>query len=147
MRRLQTTDAYTPESSLISVDRAVTSLFCNAHSPLNRQGLLEYHVMPFGKGQVILSVVIPEGMIKPTSDLFESLHGIFKYTDMKKRHYQAQEKVFDLDEIQKRDEYKKEFSDRIVQAFDNSIESGLDKNQSISYVNKKLIQEGLATSY
>jgi hypoxanthine-guanine phosphoribosyltransferase len=132
------------EKSLISIDKAVSSVFCNSSSPISRNGDLDFHVMPFGKGQVVLSVIIPDGMIKPTSDLLESLHGIFKFTDIKKRNYQAQEKVHDLDEIQKRNDYRDDMTSKVIQIFDDLLASGLTMRQAISETNKTLKLNGTA---
>lgn len=138
MKRLQTTDSYSPGLTLASIDRAVTSLFCDSNSPLIRQGSLDFHVMPYGKDQFILSVVIPEGMIKPTSEMLESMYGMFKFTDMKKRHFQAEEKVHDLDEIQSRKDYSDSLTQIVVQTFDELLLTGLTIRQAASETNKAL---------
>jgi hypothetical protein len=119
------------------VERAVFSLN-SAFDPLHKECLLDFHVSGRGNGYVYLSFAMPEGMMRAFVSLLQSLHGFFRFAELKTRVAGIEAKALDPGEIEKRRLFREQFESEVCSLFDGFRSQGLDQKEAVKATNRAL---------
>ena len=119
----------------------IDSLLCNltsAFNPLHRDCLLDYQVKAINSGEVCMSVILPNEMLLSFSTLLESMGGFFRAVNNRARSVVAEQRLYDLDQIQAQQAANSGFRNEVCTLFDDFIHQGLTRNEAIKRVNSTL---------
>ncbi len=125
----------------VDVEKAIFSLN-RAFDPLHKDCLLDFHVSGARNGYVYLSLALPEGMTTAFVSLLQSLHGFFRFADLKARVATIERKVVDPGEIQGRRDLQNKFRDDVCRIFDEFRAQGLDPKEATKRTNSALKASG-----
>jgi hypothetical protein len=107
-------------------------------NPLHDDYALEFQIQRVGKDRAIFSVVMPEGMIGGFVSLLQSLHGFFRFAEMKERVSKCQEQAIDPGEIAERQEIHATFQKKVCEIFDALIGQGLERKEAVKRTGEAL---------
>lgn len=135
-RQLQSLPSCPVEYSLTLFDLA------SAFNPLRSGCLIDYQVTSVRDGVAIFSVAMPDGMVNAFASMLESQVELFKLIDNKQKVKAAESRVFSLDALNERQQYRDGYERLIVETFDRLFTSGVSRSDAISATNKSLKQQG-----
>lgn len=123
---------------LAALDINMDSMLCNltsAFNPLHRDCLLDYHVHAVNSGQVCMSVVMSNEMLRSFSQLLESMGGFFRIVNNKARSSSAHIKAHDLGELEKLAQFKDAFRSEVCSLLDGFISQGHISKDAVKRTN------------
>lgn len=124
-------------SFLVDVERTMFNL-SSSFNPLHDNYALNYHVQKINDGRVVLSIVMPDGMIQGFTSLLQSLHGFFRFAELKEKISKYEEKAFSPGEVEKRREHNLEFNREVCRIFDQLTDQGLERKEAVKRTNQAL---------
>jgi hypothetical protein len=132
--------ALAPQSMSADIDRALLQLH-TTFNPLHRDFALDFHVSGAKNGYVYLSVALPEGMTRVFVQLLESMHGFFRFIDIKAKSAVAEKKAVEPSAIAEARERREAFTERVCSVFDALRGQGVELKEAISRTNTALKAE------
>lgn len=130
-----------------ALDRFSTSLLDSPLFAVAQDSLINFKVIGHSEGTVFISLALPDPLLKGFVRMLESLGDLFRFMHLKGRHVRAQSKIFDLEEIKRRDDYKKEYEKKTLQIFDSFKLAGLPDRQALSATNREMKLQGIIATY
>lgn len=124
-------------SFLADVERTVFNMK-DMFNPLHDDYALDFHVQRVDKDQVVLSIAMPEGMVRGFVPLLQSLHGFFRFAELKLRIQKSEEAAIDPREIERRKESLAKFRKYVCQIYDGLISQGLERKEAVKRTNQAL---------
>jgi uncharacterized protein (UPF0335 family) len=124
-------------SFLVDVERTIAGIN-QSFNPLHDDYVLDYHVQRVRDGRLILSIAMPEGMIQGFTSLLQSLHGFFRFAELKERISKYEEKAFAPGEVERRREFQTEFQQEVCRIFDELAGQGLERKEAVKRTNQAL---------
>lgn len=124
-------------SFLADVERMMFNI-SGTFNPLHDEYALDYRVQRVQGGYVVLSIAMPEGMIKAFVSLLQSLHGFFRFAELKERVSKYEEKAVSPAEVEKRRKNQTEFEQEVCRIFDELVGMGVDQKQAVKLTNQAL---------
>jgi hypothetical protein len=121
----------------VDVDRLLCDLN-RSFNPLHKESVLDFRVTGSSNGYVLLSIAMPEGMTRVFVSFLESMHGFFRFVDLKARAASSEVKVTDPEEIKRRDLLQVEFREQVCALFDDFIRQGLSPKEAVKRTNSAL---------
>lgn len=128
-------------SFLVDVERAMFDLN-RAFDPLQKECVLDFHISGARDGYVYLSFALPEGMTRVFVSLLQSLHGFFRFVDLKARVATIERKAVDPAEIRERQNLQAEFRSEVCRVFDEFRGQGLEVKEAVKRTNSALKAAG-----
>lgn len=107
-------------------------------NPLHKDFMLEYQVQAASNGYVILSIALPEGMIRVFTSMLESMSGFFRYMHIKAKSAKASVNACQPSELQRREKLKAEYREQVFSLFDDFRMKGHTITESIKLTNSAL---------
>jgi hypothetical protein len=129
-----------PQSMSADIDRALLQLN-TMFNPLHQDFALDFHVSGAKNGYVYLSIALPEGMTRVFVQLLESMHGFFRFIDIKAKTAVATRRAVDPGAIAEAEDRHKAFKERVCSVFDAFRGQGIDPKEAISRTNAALKAE------
>jgi len=129
-----------PQSMTVDIDRALSQLN-TAFNPLHQDFVLDFHVSSADNGYVYLSIALPEGMTRFFVQLLESMHGFFRFMDIKARSAVASRKAVDPSTIAEAKDRQTAFKEKVCSIFDAFRGQGVELKEAISRTNDTLKAE------
>jgi hypothetical protein len=99
---------------------------------------LDYRVQRAKGGYVVLSIAMPEGMTRAFLSLLQSLHGFFRFAELKERVLKSEEKAVSPSELEKRQGIRTEFEQEVCRIFDELAGQGVDRKEAVKRTNQAL---------
>ena len=124
----------------VDIDRVLCDLN-RSFNPLHQDFLLDFRVAGARDGYVYLSIALPEGMTRVFVSMLESLHGFFRFIDLKSRAAVAESKPVDPAELIKRQQEVDALKNRICSVFDEFTDQGHPIREAIKRTNAALKAE------
>jgi len=84
---------------------------------------------------------MPAGMIGGFVSLLQSLHGFFRFAEMKERVLKCQEQAVDALEIEKRQQIHATFQKKVCEIFDALIGQGLERKEAVKRTGQALREQ------
>ena len=122
----------------------IDRILCDINSgfnPLHEDPLIRFHVMGTRGDFVFLTLAIPKGMLRAFTSLLDNLAGFFRFMDNKTRGVLIQEKLADLNEIEKARKVQTDFSEKVCSLYDGFIAHGLTQKEAVKRTNWALKDE------
>lgn len=121
----------------VDVERMLFNLQ-HAFDPLHDDYDLDFHIQRVQGGHVVLSIALPEGMLKGFVALLQSLHGFFRFTEMKARVARCEDQAFAPEVVEQRRKNQDRFQNEVCRIFDELIGQGLDAKEAVKGTNRAL---------
>jgi hypothetical protein len=106
--------------------------------PLHDDFDLDFRVQRVQNGHVVLSIAMPEGLLRGFVPLLQSLHGFFRFADLKSRIAKFEEQPISPAEIEERRAVQDGFRNEVCATFDALIGQGLERKEAVKRTNQAL---------
>jgi hypothetical protein len=114
----------------------------SAFNPLHPGCLVDYHVSAPRDGFVMVTVALPDGMLRAFVTLLDSLTGLVRFIDHKGRSAASSARAIDLDTVAERERVGLEIRATVEKVFDGHIETGASVLDALKWTNRDLKAQG-----
>lgn len=110
--------------------------------PVEDKDLIDIQVISYNQGYGLLTVMLPEAMIRFFVAQLEMYHGLWRATQFKLKCAKAEKKAVDPVEIEKRDKRKADYEKELFTVFDGLIKKGVPVREAIKKTRSMLKDKG-----
>ena len=116
-------------------ERDIDSIILGVDSLLqcsvDEKNLIDIQVISYNQGYGLLSVMLPEAMIRGFVSHLEMYADLWRATQYKLKYAKAVKKAVDPVEIEKRDKRKADYDNELFNVFDGLIKKGVSVKEAI----------------
>ena len=114
----------------------------SSFNPLHPGCLVDYHVSAPRDGFVMVTVALPDGMLRAFVALLDSLTGLVRFIDHKGRAAASSARAIDLDAVAERERVESEIRATVEKVFDGHREAGASVLDALKWTNRDLKAQG-----
>jgi len=126
----------------LSID--IENVICDMNrlfNPLHKDFMLDYKVQASRDGYVLLTIALPDGMTKVFASMLESMSGFFHFMHIKTKSAKASAAAFEPSEILRREQFRKDFLEKVCGLFDGFIQEGHSDKEAIRLTNSAMKEQ------
>ncbi len=126
----------------LSID--IENVICDMNrlfNPLHKDFILDYKVQAARDGYVLLTIALPDGMIKVFASMLESMSGFFHFMHIKSKSVKASNAAFEPSEILRREQFHNDFLEKVCVLFDGFVQDGHSDKESVRLTNSAMKEQ------
>lgn len=129
------------------IDSIILGVNMTPYPAINKDNLMTIQVVEYNQGYALLSVSLPEPMVKGYVAFLEGYHELWKGAQYNVKSAKAEKKAVDPVEIEKRELRESEYKKAVVSIFDGLIASGTAVREIIKETSAALKQRFAWSDY
>lgn len=120
------------------IDSIILGVNMSPYPAIDIDSLLSIQVIEYNQGYALLSVSIPEPMLKGFVASLEGYHELWRGAQYKVKYAKAEKKAVDPVEIEKRENRESDYKKAIYSTFDGFISQGISSREAVKQTNAAL---------